>query len=402
MKLYYFFTNETDTIKLKNLFEVSVPTGIELRPQLINDISFCKKDHGGGYLGWINKYQTIMKGFEETLENEYFIFSDIDIVFYKSFLSDISNITKNQEDILFQMETTSHDVNIGFMIIKNTEKSKLFWRTAFDIIEKIKYEDKNRCQKIKHRRGDGSGQFVINDMIYGENPIIKWSRLPPSFWSRSIGLQHLNKDIYVHHANCTYSIEQKINQIADVGARIGNATAIQSIKPLKEPVIPFGGASISKQEFDFILETLQKYNIKTVLEFGPGSSTHAFVKHNCKILSVENNKQFLDKNKQIFADYNDIEFFLNDQNNITILKNKINNQQFDLCFVDGPRADLQQYKLFNRIDSYVLASLYSKYILCHDSKRHKDRNSINLLFDPNIYHIEEFESSRGLTLIYKK
>lgn len=402
MKLYYFFTNDTDTVALKDIFEQSIPSDIEPRPNLINEHIFCKKDHGGGYLGWINKYNTIMKGFAETEQNEYFIFSDIDIKFYKSLLSDIHNITKNQEDILFQMETTAHDVNIGFMIIRNTEKSKQFWKNIFDIIENIKYVDHNGCEKIRHRRGDGSGQFVVNDVLYSSNPIIKWSRLPTSFWSRSIGLQHLNKNIFIHHANCTYSVEQKINQISDIQSRVNNATSIQTSKPLVEPVLPFGGASISKQEFDFICNILVKYNIKSVLEFGPGSSTHAFVKNNCKILSIENNKEFLEKNKKLFSSYNDIEFFLNDQNNISILKNKINNQQFDLCFVDGPRADLQQYKLFNRIDSYVLASLSAKYILCHDSKRQKDRNSINLLFDKELYNIEEFESSRGLTLIYKK
>ena len=79
------------------------------------------------------------------------------------------------------------------------------------------------------------------------------------------------------------------------------------------------------------------------------------------------------------------------------------NQKFDLCFIDGPRVDLDQYKLFNRIDSYILGLLNCQYILCHDSKRQKDRNSINLLFNSSEYNIEEYElSSRGLTLIYKK
>jgi hypothetical protein len=402
MKIFYFFTNEKDMLDLKNIFEQSIPQGFKLEPQPVYNTSFCKKNRGGGYLGWVNKYNTIMKGFSETKINEYFIFSDIDVIFYTSFLENIDNIIKNQEDILFQMETINHDVNIGFMIIKNTEKSKAFWNKIYNIVEKNKYIDKNGCEKIKHKRGDGSGQFIVNDIIYSKDPGIKWSRLPSSFWSRSIGLKKLNKDIYLHHANCANSTEEKLNQISDIKERVSLAAQQKSLKPLKDPVISFGGASISKQEFDSINTFVKEHKIKTVLEFGPGSSTNVFIANQCDILCLENNEKFLNQNKKKYQEYDHIEFILNNQNNITELKHKLRDRYFDLCFIDGPRADLDQYKLFNRIDSYILAFLHAKYTICHDTKRKKDRNSINLIFDSSIYNIEEFDSARGLTLIYKK
>lgn len=398
MKLYYFYTTDSDTLVLKDLFESKVPSDFDKHPQICENVTFCKKDCGGGYLGWINKYNTIMKGFEETAENEYFIFSDIDVVFYKSFLSDLDKILSNKEDILFQMETPSHDVNIGFMLIKNCDNSKQFWQKAYETIETLKYENNEGCMKIKHRRGDGSGQFVINDMLYSKKYNLSWSRLPPIFWSRSIGMDHL-KDIYIHHANCTYSLSQKLNQIELIKNKLIphlNDTTIDFNK------LVFGHASISKEEFIIIENLIQKFNIQSVLEFGPGTSTAAFIKHDCAIVSIENNPKYIEENKQKYANYSKIEFVLNNQNQIEQLVSKLSGKTFDLCFIDGPRADTDQYKMFSRIDSYILASQHAKYIICHDSNRPKDRNSINLVFDPNIYNIEELSSNRGLTLIYKK
>lgn len=164
----------------------------------------------------------------------------------------------------------------------------------------------------------------------------------------------------------------------------------------------YNPGTISEQEFNIIDSIVKKFSIKTVLEFGPGVSTYVFIKNQCKILSIENDIEFLEKNKKRFIDYNNIEFFLNDQANIINLKNKLDNQIFDLCFIDGPRADGEQYKLFNRIDSYIMAYLNSKYILCHDTNREKDRNSINLIFDSKFSIQELAPSSRGLTLIYHK
>lgn len=396
MKLYYFYTLDSETILLKNLFESNIPDDFDKKPQIYNDVNFCKKNHGGGYLGWLCKYNTIMKAFEETEENEYFIFSDIDVIFYKSFLDNIKNIINDNQDILFQMENIKHDVNIGFMIIKNSNESKNFWEKASNLVESNKYIDDDNCYKIKHKRGCGSGQFLINDLLYSQNHGIKWSRLPVSFWSRSIGMESLNENIYLHHANCTNTIEKKIDQIEDIKNKFLNKN--NSVPN----ILTFGNASISKSEFDIIDNLVKKYNINTVLEFGTGSSTYAFIQNNCSIISVETDQNYINKYKNIYNSYSNIEFLLNDQKNILNIKNVLANKYFDLGFIDGPRADLQQYKLFNRIDSYVLASMHCKYILCHDSNRSKDRNSINLMFDKDIYNIKEFKSDRGLTLIYKK
>lgn len=394
MKIFYFYTNDSDIISLKKRFEESVPSDFELCPQAATENSFCKKDRGGGYLGWINKYNTILKGFEQTSPNEYFIFSDIDVIFYKSFINNLDKIIKNEEDILFQKEYIDHEVNIGFMIIKNNDKSKLFWQKANKTIEDLVYLDSNGCQKIRHRRGDGSGQFVINDILYRDNPNIRWSTLPSSFWSKTIGNRYLNKDIYIHHANWTFSTDQKFNQMNEIKNKLNPTTTATALS--------FGGAAISQKEYEIIKDIIKKHNIKTVLEFGPGTSTQIFIEENCDILSIENNVDYINLYRKKFMLHKNLEIIFNDQNNIIVIKNQLKNKKFDLCFVDGPRADRDQYKMFNRIDSYILAKDYGKYILCHDSKRKKDRNSINLVFNTDEYFIEDLESERGLTLIYKK
>lgn len=222
MKIFYFFTtDEPEISSLKTLFKKSVPTDFILRPNPIHNQKFCKTDHGGGYLGWINKFNTIMNGFKETDKNEYFIFSDIDIIYYRSFLPDLNLIIRNQEDILFQRELVKNGINIGFMIIKNTQESINFFHKTFNIIEKLKYVDSKGCEQIKHKRGNGAGQFVINDILNKTPKVIKWSKLPTSFWSRSIGLDYLNENIYIHHANCAGTVEEKINQFIEIKDIIG-------------------------------------------------------------------------------------------------------------------------------------------------------------------------------------
>lgn len=204
MKIFYFYDESDSSLKLKDQFEHSLPKDLEPHHTIIEN-NFCQKYHGGGYYGWLSKYNTILKGFRNTISDEYFIFSDIDIKFYKSI--DIS-INK---DIYFQNETPiNNDVNIGFMIIKNCDSNISFWHTISEIVEQNKFIDSNGCVKINHRRGYGSGQFIVNDLL--KDCDLNYEKLPYSFWSNSIGLDNLSKDIVLHHANVNTQ-KKKLDQL---------------------------------------------------------------------------------------------------------------------------------------------------------------------------------------------
>ena len=208
MKIFYFYDDTEDTLKLKHQFETNLPSDLVSCPNLIEN-NFCQKSHGGGYYGWLCKYQTVLEGFKQTKTNEYFIFSDIDIRFYSTPTDKISL----DKDWYFQQETYSgKDINIGFMIIKNCDNSKNFWNEAKKIIEQNKYLSTNGCYKIQHQRGNGSGQFIINDLLYKYTDL-SWDKLSLRFWSGSIGLEFLSKDIILHHANAVHGMRKKINQL---------------------------------------------------------------------------------------------------------------------------------------------------------------------------------------------
>jgi len=206
MKLFYFFDNEKDIIKLKDVFESSIPDDLIPHPISFSS-SLCQKHHGGGYEGWLRKYETIMMGFSNTAHNEYFVFSDIDIKFYKNFKIDL------QKDIYFQTEIPNKNIaNIGFMVIKNCEQTLNFWQQVYNKIEELKYTDDHGCYKIKHKKGNGAGQFVVNDLLEN-NKYLDWDLLPLNFWSKSIGFDYLDKNIILHHANSCYGIHKKIDQL---------------------------------------------------------------------------------------------------------------------------------------------------------------------------------------------
>lgn len=208
MKIFYFYDESETTKKLKDQFEASLPKDIEPYPRMVEN-NFCQKYHGGGYYGWICKYESILSGLENTKENEYFIFSDIDIKFYSTIIDKINL----KYDIYFQRETPSNDdINIGFMIIKNCESVYNFWNYISLRIEELKFMNNNSCYRIYHKRGYGSGQFVVNDILkfYSD---LSWDKLCYKFWSQSIGYDYLSTDIIIHHANATNNTKKKLDQL---------------------------------------------------------------------------------------------------------------------------------------------------------------------------------------------
>ena len=107
--------------------------------------------------------------------------------------------------------------------------------------------------------------------------------------------------------------------------------------------------SIYKEEWDLLKETIKKYNIKTVLEFGCGQTTNLFHSLGLDYLSLEEKKEVINK---IFKGYN-IQHW--DRKEISFDK------EFDLSFIDGPKGS------DNREISFIIAKNISKFIVVHDA-----------------------------------
>ena len=95
-------------------------------------------------------------------------------------------------------------------------------------------------------------------------------------------------------------------------------------------------------------ETIKKYDIKTVLEFGCGQTTILFQSLNLDYLSLEEDQGWIDTLRTY---------------NIKLWnKQKISfDKKFDLSFIDGPQESQ------NREISFIIAKDISEFIVVHDA-----------------------------------
>lgn len=159
---------------------------------------------GGGINIWTSRVSNIIKAIQSSPYNQPFIFSDIDIVFYKPILPTLNELIR-EKDVLFLRELfdgihepQGGNINFGFNIIRPNEKTYKFF---CDVLQKVQ-ETRIWEQKI------------INEILYKTNNYdLSWDLLPPTFLSTSVGHNNINKDILLYHANCAVTKQDKYNLI---------------------------------------------------------------------------------------------------------------------------------------------------------------------------------------------
>jgi len=213
MKLHYMYDESFSD--LKDIFLSSLKDDFQLNPIKIPTPIFedgCKpyKKFGGGFETWKYKISNIIRIIDECDENELFIFSDVDIVFYQS-TKNIINKLSIDADILFLREFFEDvrpdiqigNINIGFMAIRSTPEVRRFF---FDV-----YETMISTNVME--------QYVINDILYNKHDYkLTWKLFPPTFCSSSVGIENINKDIILYHANCSVGKDQKVEYINKVNS----------------------------------------------------------------------------------------------------------------------------------------------------------------------------------------
>jgi hypothetical protein len=134
-------------------------------------------------------------------ENEYFIFSDVDLVVFEdelyNYIKPLLNNT-NTTDIYFMKETDT-SVNIGFMIIKNTQKVKNLF--------------KNIIQDLEKRTVPVLDQTIINEYLI--NWTGKYEVLSEKFIGSTVNIDIKNKEnfknICLFQALCSSNKNYKLN-----------------------------------------------------------------------------------------------------------------------------------------------------------------------------------------------
>jgi hypothetical protein len=144
-------------------------------------------------------------------DNASFVLSDVDIQFFPGFSTEALNDTfdRSGTDVLFQKEHSSSKsvlVNTGFYIARNTPWLRTLLADALAL-----------CADVKN------DQTAINELLDADDLGTRWGFLPLAYYARTQGFPP-PRDILLHHANFSGSVDEKISQMQRVRQYVtGNA-----------------------------------------------------------------------------------------------------------------------------------------------------------------------------------
>lgn len=141
----------------------------------------------------------------------------------------------------------------------------------------------------------------------------------------------------------------------------------------------FGGYGITKNDYLELVKFVSDNGLKTVLEFGPGASTWAFLETECAVWSIEYEPKFAKIAEGTFKGFDNVRVFCVPMTHPIQTPREIEGKRFDMCLVDSPFGGY--YRYFARLNSIIYAMAVTDTILVHDSKRKKDRMTLRFLED---------------------
>lgn len=153
------------------------------------------------------KLRWALEHLDQSEEGSLFVLSDIDILLYPSLsMRDLaSEINGPGLDIAFQRESARadwHEVNTGFYVARNTPYVRELLTRALKL-----------CEGSETR----NDQTAINSILDPADFGVRWGLLPTSYYARSQCFPP-PRQIVLHHANCTHTVDQKITQLRRVEA----------------------------------------------------------------------------------------------------------------------------------------------------------------------------------------
>lgn len=159
--------------------------------------------------------------------------------------------------------------------------------------------------------------------------------------------------------------------------------------------IIFRNASITKQEYEYLVRLVEANNFQNILEFGPGVSTYAFLENKCNIWSLEDIPYWFEINSKRFDGNDLVKLFLYNKDKDIDIKD-IDNIKFDMAFVDGPCGS----KSFSRILSCNYASKRTNIFLLHDCNRQAEKDTLEI-FSKEGWKIKIIEKGKKNGICYK-
>lgn len=160
-------------------------------------------------------------------------------------------------------------------------------------------------------------------------------------------------------------------------------------------------------DYGALLTEAKRVNAKTVLEFGPGNSTLAWVEAGCTdITTLEYQPRWMQVARDKLKPFPEIKL-LSYANTAVITIPQLNGKQFDLIFVDSPVGLEASPKVAPRFKGQENCSRFNTLtwalgrapvVLLHDAKRPCEQNTLTRI-DREKYKVEMIDTIKGMARI---
>lgn len=233
MRLLYYY--DDNWVQMKEHFERSFKDVWQVDP--INTTAIKPKDQqsdapefrkghvvkgdksaiGGGMGSWLTKVNMVIDALQDGFSNDIVVVADTDIIFYKP-VQPLIHAHMQRVDMCFQKENhgmRNRQVNIGFISLRCTQAVVEFWEQVRDRIISTEEWD----------------QRVVNLLLYEDKNLPRWGWFPPSVYCKT-HKGPLPRDMVLHHANATKTMESKFQQFRDI-RREWRRQHYKSVQPSK-------------------------------------------------------------------------------------------------------------------------------------------------------------------------
>lgn len=251
MKLFTLYTPSHE-ILYRDWFLPSIKDDFEIEAKLVDQLGSTADYLGPGWTKvTIQKIELVLRAIEEN-SGEIFVFADVDIQFFRPVISKLLDVL-GDFDMAFQKNGPFGEINSGFFVCRANENTKNIWKSALSIMKSNdKVSDQLALNSVIFGQSKKSRSFVYSNYLkfYLEKKkplpkanflerllksmdsssifvsrILNKSKvryLPDSFFSpalyrpslwNSVDYLEVPSDIYLHHANWTIGVENKIKQL---------------------------------------------------------------------------------------------------------------------------------------------------------------------------------------------
>jgi len=221
--------------------------------------------------------------------------------------------------------------------------------------------DINNCKNLVHINhcDPMSGSDLAKTEDYSEKVPKCVDMITPEDLTRALNMYYIGRRL----KKDVPSAKSKLNNIIK-GPSIIAASAIQEVPQgpkvdISKYGIEWGGSGITDRDWDFMRSTIEKNNVKTVLEFGTGLPTLLMNDLGLKVVTYETTQSLIDQIKKLNPN---IDIRLWDGKNLLEFSDK-----YDMAFVDGPAGGA------NREQSTKIASEVADVVIIHDAGRENER-----------------------------